>query len=90
MTAGARSLSLEETLLAPPALPPPPMRRVLFVILIALAGLLHVATIGSGDLYSQTEGQYAGTAREMIETHHWLLPTTMARRVCKSHRCSTG
>src|SRR5512133_2123077 len=75
MTAGARSLTLEETLLAPPALPPPPMRRVLFVILIALAGLLHVATIGSGDLYSQTEGQYAGAAREMVETHHWLLPT---------------
>jgi hypothetical protein len=66
MTAGARSLSLEETLLEPPALPPPPMRRVLFVILIALAGLLHVATIGSGDLYSQTEGQYAGAAREMV------------------------
>ena len=75
MTAGARSLSLEETLLEPPALPPPPRRRVLFVILIALAGLLHVATIGSGDLYSQTEGQYAGAAREMVETHHWLLPT---------------
>ena len=76
MTAGARSLSLEETLLEPPALPPPPMRRALFVILIALAGLVHVATIGSGDLYSQTEGQYAGAAREMVETHHWLLPTT--------------
>ena len=75
MTAGARSLSLEETLLEPPALPPPPMRRALFVILIALAGLLHVATIGSGDLYSQTEGQYAGAAREMVETYHWLLPT---------------
>src|SRR6266498_3356321 len=75
MTAGARSLSLEETLLEPPALPPPPMRHALFVILIALAALLHVVTIGSGDLYSQTEGQYAGAAREMVETHHWLLPT---------------
>src|SRR4029077_3590000 len=74
MTAGVRSLSLEETLPEPPALPSPPMRRVLFVILIALAGLLHVATIGSGDLYSQTEGQYAGAAREMVETHHSLLP----------------
>src|SRR5438045_9505607 len=51
------------------------MPRLLFVILIALAGLLHVATIGSGHLYSQTEGQYAGAAREMVETHHWLLPT---------------
>jgi len=75
MTAGARTLSLEETLLEPPALPPPPMRHALFVILIALAALLHVATIGSGDLYSQTEGQYAGAAREMVEAHHWLLPT---------------
>jgi 4-amino-4-deoxy-L-arabinose transferase-like glycosyltransferase len=75
MTAGTHSLTLEETLLEPRALPPPPMRRALFVILIALAGLLHVATIGSGDLYSQTEGQYAGAAREMVETHHWLLPT---------------
>jgi 4-amino-4-deoxy-L-arabinose transferase-like glycosyltransferase len=75
MTAEARSLSLEETLLEPPALPPPPMRHALFVILIALAALLHVATIGSGDLYSQTEGQYAGAAREMVEAHHWLLPT---------------
>jgi 4-amino-4-deoxy-L-arabinose transferase-like glycosyltransferase len=75
MTAGVRSLSLEETLLEPPALAPPPMRHALFVILIALAGLLHVATIGSGDLYSQTEGQYAGAAREMVEAHHWLLPT---------------
>jgi len=75
MTAGVRSLSLEETLLEPPALAPPPMRHALFVIVISLAGLLHVATIGSGDLYSQTEGQYAGAAREMVETHHWLLPT---------------
>jgi 4-amino-4-deoxy-L-arabinose transferase-like glycosyltransferase len=75
MTADARSLSLEETLLEPPALSPPPMRHALFVILIALAALLHVATIGSGDLYSQTEGQYAGAAREMVETHQWLLPT---------------
>jgi len=75
MTAGTRSLSLEETLLEPPALPPPPVRHALFVILIGLAALLHIATIGSGDLYSQTEGQYAGAAREMVETQHWLLPT---------------
>jgi 4-amino-4-deoxy-L-arabinose transferase-like glycosyltransferase len=75
MTAATRSLSLEETLLEPPALPPPPTRHALFAILIALAALLHVATIGSGDLYSQTEGQYAGAAREMVETHQWLLPT---------------
>ncbi len=75
MTAGTRTFSIEETLLEPPAFPEPPTRRMLFVILIALAALLHFATIGSGDLYSQTEGQYAGAAREMVEAHHWLLPT---------------
>ena len=58
-----------------PALPPPPTRHALFAILIASAALLHVATIGTGDLYSQTEGQYAGAAREMVESHRWLLPT---------------
>ncbi len=75
MTAGARTLRLEETLLEPPALPPPPTRHALLVILIALTALLHVVTIGTGDLYSETEGQYAGAAREMVETHQWLLPT---------------
>src|SRR5262245_20239545 len=75
MTAGARTLSIEETLLEPPALPPPPTRHALLVILIALAALLHVVTIGTGDLYSETEGQYAGAAREMVASHNWLLPT---------------
>src|SRR5437867_4495042 len=75
MTAGARTLSLEETLLEPPALAPPPTRHALFVILIALAALLHVGTIETGDLYSETEGQYAGAAREMIASHQWLIPT---------------
>ena len=75
MTAGARTLSLEETLLEPPAIPPPPTRHALLVILIALAALLHIGTIGTGDLYSETEGQYAGAAREMVESHQWLLPT---------------
>jgi 4-amino-4-deoxy-L-arabinose transferase-like glycosyltransferase len=75
MTAGARTITIEETLLEPAALPPPPTRHALFAILIALAVLLHVATIGSGDLYSQTEGQYAGAAKEMVEASNWLLPT---------------
>jgi 4-amino-4-deoxy-L-arabinose transferase-like glycosyltransferase len=75
MTTGARTLSIEETLLEPPALPPPPTRHALLVTLIALAALLHVVTIGTGDLYSETEGQYAGAAREMAANHDWLLPT---------------
>ena len=75
MTASARTLSIEETLLEPRALPPPPTRHALLVILIALAALLHVVTVGTGDLYSETEGQYAGAAREMVASHNWLLPT---------------
>jgi 4-amino-4-deoxy-L-arabinose transferase-like glycosyltransferase len=75
MTASIRTLSIEETLLEPTALPPPPTRHALLVILIALAALLHVVTIGTGDLYSETEGQYAGAAREMVASHQWLLPT---------------
>ena len=75
MTAATRTFRIEETLLEPQALNPPPTRHALFVILIALAALLHVTMIGSGDLYSETEGQYAGAAREMVETQQWLLPT---------------
>ena len=75
MTTGARTLSIEQTLLEPRALRPPPTRHALLVILIALAALLHVVTVGTGDLYSETEGQYAGAAREMVISHNWLLPT---------------
>ena len=75
MSASARTLTIEQTLLEPSALPPPPTRHALLVILIALAALLHVATVGTGDLYSETEGQYAGAAREMVASNNWLLPT---------------
>ena len=44
MSTGARTLSIEETLLEPQALPPPPTRHALLVILIALAALLHIAS----------------------------------------------
>jgi 4-amino-4-deoxy-L-arabinose transferase-like glycosyltransferase len=75
MTAGTRTFSIEDALIDPPALPPPPLRHALFVSLIGLAALLHLTTIGWGDLYNHTEGQYAGAAREMIQTHQWLWPT---------------
>ena len=75
MTAGTRTFTIEEALLDPPALPPPPLRHALLVSLIALAALLHLTTLGWGDLYSHTEGQYAGAAREMIQAHQWLWPT---------------
>jgi 4-amino-4-deoxy-L-arabinose transferase-like glycosyltransferase len=75
MVAGAQTLRIEESLLEPQSLRPPPTRHALLVLLLALAALSHVATIGWGDLYGHTEGQYAGAAREMIESHDWLLPT---------------
>jgi 4-amino-4-deoxy-L-arabinose transferase-like glycosyltransferase len=76
MVAGVRTFSIQETLTAePPALKPPPTRHALFVIAIALACLLHVVTAGRGDLYNETDGQYAGAAREMDKAHEWLVPT---------------
>src|SRR5229473_7897001 len=75
MVAGVRTLSFQETLADPQALTPPPTRHALFVFLIAIAALLHIATAGWGDLYNETDGQYAGAAREMLETHQWLIPT---------------
>src|SRR5215510_16381486 len=76
MTTGTGTLTIQETFLRPQAaLPPPPTRHALFAIVIALAVLLHLGSIGIGDLYSETEGQYAAAAREMIQTGQYLLPT---------------
>ncbi len=75
MVAGIRAFQIEDTFIEPAVLDPPPTRHALFVFLLALAALLHFATIGWCDLYSETEGQYAGGAREMLYTHQWLVPT---------------
>ena len=75
MSSSNPALSLDEVFLTPRALKPPPVRRMLFIFLLALAALLHVATIGWGDLYNETDGQYAGAAREMLESQQWLTPT---------------
>src|SRR5436305_13964079 len=76
MTTGTGTLTIQETFLrAQAVLPPPPTRHALFAIVIAMAVLLHLGTIGIGDLYSETEGQYAAAAREMIQTGQYLLPT---------------
>ncbi len=75
MSSGNPALSLDEVFLSPRALEPPPVRRALFLFLLCLSAILHVATVGWGDLYNETDGQYAGAAREMLETHQWLVPT---------------
>ncbi|MEO5753934.1 MAG: glycosyltransferase family 39 protein [Chthoniobacterales bacterium] len=75
MSSGNPALTLDDVFLTPDALPPPPIRRGLFFFLLILAAILHIATIGWGDLYNETDGQYAGAAREMLESHDWLTPT---------------
>jgi 4-amino-4-deoxy-L-arabinose transferase-like glycosyltransferase len=75
MVAGARTFSLEDTFLEPQILNPPPTRHALFVLLLTLAAVLHIGTAGWGDLYDGVEGQFAGGAREMVESNQWLVPT---------------
>lgn len=72
---GNPALSLDDIFISPHAVQPPPVRRALFGFLLLLAALLQVATIGWGVLYNETDGQYAGAAREIIESHQWLMPT---------------
>ena len=75
MDAGARTLTLEDTFLEPQVLDPPPTRHALFIFLLALAAVLHLATAGWGDLHDGVEGQFAGGAREMLAAQQWLVPT---------------
>ncbi|MGH7936858.1 MAG: ArnT family glycosyltransferase, partial [Chthoniobacterales bacterium] len=72
---GNPALSLDEIFFAPSAVQPPPVRRALLIFLVCLTALLHIATIGWGDLYNETDGQYAGAAREMLASRQWLTPT---------------
>ena len=75
MSSGNPALTLDDVFLTPHALQPPPIRRALFIFLLCLSAFLHIATIGWGDLYNETDGQYAGAAREMLESQDWLTPT---------------
>ena len=75
MVASARSFALEDSFLEPQVLDPPPTRHALFILLLALAAVLHLGTAGWGDLYDGVEGQFAGGAREMLATQQWLVPT---------------
>ena len=75
MDAGARTFTLEDTFLEPQVLDPPPTRHALFISLLLLAAILHLATAGWGDLYDGLEGQLATGAREMLASQQWLAPT---------------
>jgi 4-amino-4-deoxy-L-arabinose transferase-like glycosyltransferase len=75
MMAGTRTLSLEDTFLEPQIIEPPPTRHALFILLLALTAMLQLGTTNWGDLYDGLEGQFAGGAREMLNSHQWLIPT---------------
>ena len=75
MSSANPALGLDDVFLAPRVADPPPVRRALFIFLLCLAAIIHIGTIGWGDLYNETDGQYAGAAREMLASHHWLTPT---------------
>src|SRR6266513_645739 len=75
MVAGARTFSLEETLLSPQILNPPPTRHALLAFLLALTAVLHIGTASWGDLCDGDESQVAAAAREMVQSRQWLLPT---------------
>lgn len=77
MVAGNPAIRFQETLIDPPALTPPPVRHALFVFVILLASVLHAGTAGWGDLYNETDGLYAGAAREMVRSGNWLVPTNI-------------
>jgi 4-amino-4-deoxy-L-arabinose transferase-like glycosyltransferase len=42
--------------------------------LIALAAAITLGTAGWGDLYNETDGQYAGAAKAMAISGSWLIP----------------
>jgi 4-amino-4-deoxy-L-arabinose transferase-like glycosyltransferase len=54
-----------------------PRQRLAGAALLVLlaAAVLHVATAAIPDIYDELPGQYAGTAREMVESGNWLVPT---------------
>ena len=76
MPSGNPALSLDDIFISPRALTPPPTRRARFLSsFFPWRRQSHLATLNWGDLYNETDGQYAGAAREMLESGQWLTPT---------------
>jgi 4-amino-4-deoxy-L-arabinose transferase-like glycosyltransferase len=44
------------------------------LLLIALCALLQILPAGAGALYNETDGQYAGAAKHMLQGGSWLIP----------------
>ena len=52
----------------------PRIGNVLFWGVLALAVILAIGTAGWGDLYNETDGQYGGAAKQMVQGGSWLVP----------------
>src|SRR5438067_4185254 len=44
-------------------------------LFLSLVGALYLASSFAPVIFDETEGQYAGAAREMLRSGHWLVPT---------------
>lgn len=51
-----------------------PSGGLALALLVILAAALAVGTAGWGDLYNETDGQYAGAAKIMARGGSWLIP----------------
>lgn len=59
----------------PPRLPArAPSAWMAYAGLLVGALALHVFTAGIGDLFNETDGQYGGAAKAMVESGEWLVP----------------
>jgi len=56
-------------------LPAPKQSHWLFFSLLFLVALVYIGASFTPVLFDETEGQYAGAAWEMLQSHHWLTPT---------------
>lgn len=44
------------------------------LLLVALCALLQILPAGVGALYNETDGQYAGAAKHMLQGGNWIIP----------------
>ncbi len=75
MDAGTRTFTLEDTFLEPQVLDPPPTRHALFIFLLALAAVLHLATAGWGDLHDGWRGNSPAAPARCWRRSNGSLPT---------------
>src|SRR5437764_4459047 len=50
-------------------------RRWAWPVLLSLAAAVYLASSFAPVIFDETEGQYAGAAREMLQSGQWLVPT---------------